>query len=67
MSEENTGYSGVRISKKQAKLWKATTEIARMKAEIYKKPVVHVKKKGGLHDAKEILSGVIMPGRERVR
>lgn len=63
MSDEQTSYVPHRISMKQEKLWKAMTWINRTKAEISKRTVIEAKKRGGLHEAKEILSGVIMPWR----
>jgi len=65
MSDDNIGYVPHRISMKQAKLWKATSEIARMRAEMSKRTVIEQKKRGSIHEAKEILSGVAMPWRNK--
>lgn len=63
--EKETGYVPHRVSQKQEKIYKTMTWINRTKAEMRKKTVTLAKKRGGLHDAKEILSGVIMPWRGR--
>lgn len=64
MSDLDIGYVPYRISMKQEKLYKATSFIARCNAT--KKPLVKEnKKRASLHNAKEVLTGVVMPARVR--
>lgn len=68
MSDVDVGYSGFRLSQKQEKMYRATSEIARLKNEtskiLYPK-VIGTNRIEEFHNAKEILRGVVMPGRKK--
>jgi len=64
VSEEEsnkTGYVGRRVSMKQEKIYKAMSEVGRIRREMRQKKVIGIPTLQSMRGVKEIVSGLAMP------